>query len=241
MADIDLIGLLQGRVGAVRSDLEATASTFPGVTTGVVTNIDDPQRLGRVKVRLPLIADRVETAWARIASPWAGQRRGSYLLPEVDDEVLVAFRHGDLAHPYVVGALWNADDPPPEGSPTRHRRELRSRKGHLVLFDDGDGTEQLSLHSQGGLEVTLDDSAGRIRISGGKQSATLAIAIDTNANTISITAESGNVTLSAAKGEVAIAGSTVRIEASGGLTLSGQPVSINPPVPAGPPISAGVA
>lgn len=241
MVDIDLIGLLQGRAGSIRSDLETTARPLPGVTIGVVTRVDDPQRLGRVKVRLPLIADRLEAAWARIASPWAGQRRGSYLLPEVDDEVLVAFRHGELGHPYVVGMLWNADDPPPEDSPLRHRRELRSRRGHLLLFDDGEGTEQVSLRSQGGLEVTLDDSAGRVRIAGGKKSSTLAIGIDVNTNTITITAESGNITLSAGKGQVAIAGASVRIEASGGLTLSGQPVNINPPAPAGPPISAGVA
>jgi uncharacterized protein involved in type VI secretion and phage assembly len=239
--EIDLLGLLQGKVGTLRSDLATTATPVPGVTVGVVTDVNDPEKLGRVKVRLPLVADRVETAWARIASPWAGQRMGSYLLPEVDDEVLVAFRHGDLAHPYVIGCLWNDKARPPEESPARHRRELRSKKGHQLLFDDGDGTERVSIRSQGGLEVTLDDSAGRIRISGGSSSSALTVAIDANSNTISITAQSGNISLSAANGEVAIEGSTVRVQASAGLTLSGQPVHLNPPVPAGPPISAGVA
>jgi uncharacterized protein involved in type VI secretion and phage assembly len=173
--------------------------------------------------------------------PWAGQRRGSYLLPEVDDEVLVAFRHGNLAYPFVVGCLWNDRDRPPEADPERHRRELRSKKGHQVLFDDGDGTEQLTLHSQGGLDVVLDDAANQVRVTGGRKGQRVSVTIDTRANTVTVKAEAGNVTVEAPKGEVAISGQTVRIEASAGLTLSGQPVHINPPSAAGPPISEGVA
>jgi uncharacterized protein involved in type VI secretion and phage assembly len=241
MAEIDLVGLLQGKVNVLQSDLDATAQPVNGVSVGVVTSTDDPQGLGRVKVRLPMLSHCVETAWARIASPWAGQRRGSYLLPEVDDEVLVAFRHGDLSQPYVVGFLWNEKDPPPEPSPSLNRRELRSKKDHLLVFDDTDQHEQVTVKSGGGLELTLDDGNGQIKISGGGPPPTLRIVIDTTSNTISITAPSGNVSLQAPKGEVAIEGMTVRVEASSGLTLSGQPVHINPPVPALPPISPGVA
>lgn len=240
MADLDLTGLLRGKVNVLRSDIETGSPPAEGVTVGVVTAVDDPQKLGRVKIRLPFYSHCVESAWARVASPWAGQRRGSYLLPEVDDEVLVAFRHGDLSYPYIIGMLWNEKDPPPEPTPRLNRRELRSRKGHLLLFDDTDGHEQVTVKSQDGLELTLDDGTGQVRISGGGSPA-LRIVIDTRAQAISVIAPSGNLSLQAPQGEIALEGMTIRVQASAGLTLSGQPVHINPPAPALPPISAGVA
>ena len=83
-----------------------------GVVTGVVTNNKDPDKLGRVKVRFPWLSDTDESWWARVASPMAGKDRGVFFLPEVDDEVLVAFEHGDPRFPYVIGALWNGSTPP---------------------------------------------------------------------------------------------------------------------------------
>lgn len=140
MAEIDLMGLLQGKVGTVRSELADTAAPVEGVTIGIVTSLDDRQGLGRVKVRLPLLADRVSTTWARVASPWAGQRRGSYLLPEVDDEVLVAFRHNNPAYPYIIGCLWNDKDRPPEASPTRNQRSSAARRA--ISWSSTTATEQ---------------------------------------------------------------------------------------------------
>jgi uncharacterized protein involved in type VI secretion and phage assembly len=240
MVDIDLTGLLQGNVNVLGNDLDTTTPPVEGVTVGVVTDVDDPQGLGRVKVRLPFYSHCVESAWARIASPWAGQRRGSYLLPEVDDEVLIAFRHGDLTYPYVIGTLWSEKDPPPERSPALHRRELRSRKGHLLVFDDTDEHERVTVQSQGGLEVTLDDALEQVRISG-PGSPALRIVVDTKNQRISIVAPSGDLSLEAPQGEIALDARSIRVQASAGLTLSGQPVHINPPTPALSPLSAGVA
>ncbi|MEU4219142.1 phage baseplate assembly protein V [Actinoplanes sp. NPDC026623] len=240
MAGLDLMGLLQGTVNVLGNDADTSSPPVEGVTIGVVTDLDDPQGLGRVKVRLPFYSHCVESAWARIASPWAGQRRGSYLLPEVDDEVLIAFRHGDLTYPYVIGTLWNEKDPPPERSPALHRRELRSGKGHLLAFDDTDGHERLTVRSQGGLEVTLDDATGQVRISG-PGSPALRIVVDTKNARISIIAPTGDLSLEAPQGEIALDARSIRVQASAGLTLSGQPVHINPPAPALPSISEGVA
>jgi uncharacterized protein involved in type VI secretion and phage assembly len=244
MAELDLFALLNGRISPYESELDATAQRIAGVTLGVVTEVNDRQGLGRVKVRTPLLSERVESAWARIAVPWAGQRRGSYLLPEVDDEVLVAFRHGDPAHPYVVGFLWNEKDPPPEQSPRANRRELRSRKGHLVQFDDTDGAERVTVGSQGGLTVTLDDATGEVTIAGaadGVGGAGPHTRVVVDGRRITIVAPEGDIALRAPRGEVAIEGATVRIQATGGATVSGQPVHLNPPVPALPPLSAGTA
>ena len=92
---------------------EAIASRIYGVVVGVVTNNQDPEELGRVKVKFPWLSDADESDWARIATPMAGNEKGIYFLPEVDDEVLVVFEHGDLRFPYIIGALWNGQAPPP--------------------------------------------------------------------------------------------------------------------------------
>ncbi|WP_435210111.1 phage baseplate assembly protein V [Streptomyces sp. bgisy034] len=90
---------------------------FLGVVIGIVRNNRDPQGLGRVKVELPWLADGTLTDWARVAVPMAGPGTGFFFLPEPDDEVLVAFEHGNPEVPYVVGALWNGKDRPPVTEP----------------------------------------------------------------------------------------------------------------------------
>ena len=92
---------------------EANLQKIYGVVIGIVTNNQDPDKLGRVKVQFPWLSNEDESFWARIASPMAGDKRGIYFLPEVDDEVLVVFEHGDMRFPYVIGALWNGQDSPP--------------------------------------------------------------------------------------------------------------------------------
>lgn len=240
MPELDLMGLLQGQYRTYAGDLDATAQPVLGVTVGVVTAVEDEQHLGRVKVQLPLLSERVESAWAQIAVPWAGQRRGSYLLPEVNDEVLVAFRHGDAAHPIVVGFLWNPKDPPPQTSPGRNIRELRSKKGHVVQFDDTDGREKVTVASSGGLEVTLDDATKQVTVAAGGTSPRARVVIETDGQRISITSPQGDISLQAPKGEVSIAGASIKLQATSGVTVSGNPVHLNPPVPALPAISTGV-
>ena len=78
-----------------------------GVVVGIVTNNKDPDNMARVKVRFPWLSDDEESWWARIATVMAGKNRGSYFIPEVDDEVLVAFDHGDMRFPYILGSVWN--------------------------------------------------------------------------------------------------------------------------------------
>ncbi|ETX05496.1 MAG: hypothetical protein ETSY2_22635, partial [Candidatus Entotheonella gemina] len=92
------------------------ANRVYGMVVAGVTNNQDPEGLGRVKVKFPWLSDRDESHWARIAMPMAGPERGFYFLPEVDDEVLVAFEHGLIEWPYVLGALWNGKDTPPESN-----------------------------------------------------------------------------------------------------------------------------
>ena len=228
MAEFDLFALLgRGEALPVESEIERTRRRVPGVTLGVVTDVDDPQRLGRVKVRFPWISDTVESAWARLAAPWAGASRGAYFAPEVDDEVLVAFRHGDLGFPYVLGALWSNTAPPPEASPRLERRGLRSRTGHALTLDDSLGRGKVTLRSAAGQEIELDDGPGgpRAQISNG--GGTLTIELDAATSAIKVSAATGNISLSAPAGKVSVDAAAFEVRSSGPVSIqSGATVGV---------------
>jgi len=105
-----------------------------GVMVGLVIDVNDPQKMGRVKLRFPWLSDDAESNWARVATMTAGNDRGSWFMPEVDDEVLVAFEMGDTNHPFVVGFLWNGQDKPPRTD--TKTRVLRTLNGHEIEFTD---------------------------------------------------------------------------------------------------------
>jgi uncharacterized protein involved in type VI secretion and phage assembly len=128
-------------------DQEHNSSKFFGVVTGVVTNNKDEEGLGRVKVTFEWLAKDDESHWARIATMMAGNDRGTYFLPEVGDEVLVAFEHGDINYPYVIGALWNGEDKVHETNDDgkNNLRVIKSRSGHKVIFDDTENKEKITV------------------------------------------------------------------------------------------------
>ena len=144
---------------------ESQGRVITGVVIGIVTNNQDPEGLGRVKVKFPWRGESDESYWARIATLMAGKERGTFFLPEVGDEVLVAFDHGDIDHPYVIGALWNGVDKPPETNADgkNNIRKIKSRSGHEIIFDDNSEgkKEKLELHTNAGHTIVLDDSAGK--------------------------------------------------------------------------------
>ena len=135
-------------------DRDRDRSRIYGVVTGLVEDIKDPLNMGRVKVVFPWLGEpgedtvhikdqdkRAHSYWARMATLMAGKGRGSWVVPQVDDEVLVAFEHGQLDRPVVIGMLWNKEDMPPESMDADGKnniRSFRSRSGHRVVFDDSD-------------------------------------------------------------------------------------------------------
>jgi uncharacterized protein involved in type VI secretion and phage assembly len=174
-----------------------------GVHTGVVTDVADPDGQGRVRVRLPWSPDSdsgAYDAWARLSTLMAGADRGSWFVPEVDDEVLVAFEAGDPNRPFVVGALWNGQDSPPETMTANNDiRAIHSRNGVILTFDDTDGSERLRLETPGGQIVTLADGPGTITIE------------DANGNTVTL--DSGGVTVQCSA-KVGISASSVEVTGS---------------------------
>jgi uncharacterized protein involved in type VI secretion and phage assembly len=175
-----------------------------GAFPALVTDIVDPEGLGRVKIALPWSPDtagaRYET-WARLATFMAGNNRGSWFIPDVDDEVLIVFEGGDPRRPYVIGSLWNGKDSPPEsmdGAGKNFKKVLRSRNGVKLTMDDNDGREQFILETPGGQKLTLKDGPGAVEI------------VDSNGNSIKL--ETSGITITASA-KVTINASQVAVSA----------------------------
>jgi len=175
-----------------------------GVYPALVSDIADPEGQGRVKIKLPWAADSgggVYEAWARHATMMGGSDRGTWFIPDVNDEVLVAFEAGDPSRPFVVGSLWNGSDAPPEsmdGGGRNYKKVIRSRNGVKVTLDDQDGQEQFICETPGGQKVTLKDGPGVVEI------------VDSNGNSIKL--ESSGVTVTASA-KVTVNASTVEVSA----------------------------
>ena len=135
-----------------------------GVVVGLVTSVQDPQNIGRVQVHFPWLSDDNSSQWARVATFMAGPKRGSWFMPEVDDEVLISFEHGDVQHPYIIGFVWNGRDKPPnDGIDTKVRR-LRTVSGHVIEFDDRAGQEHILIKTKAGHLIEMKDTPGSIHI-----------------------------------------------------------------------------
>lgn len=109
-------------------------SRMSGVITGQVMSVNDPDGQGRVQVKFPYLGGQNESYWAPVATLMSGGGRGSWFMPEVGDEVLVAFNQDDPAHPHILGYLWNGENQPPETDP--QLRVIRSVNGHEIRLYD---------------------------------------------------------------------------------------------------------
>jgi uncharacterized protein involved in type VI secretion and phage assembly len=200
--------------------------TVNGVAIGMVSNNQDPDGLGRVKVKYPWREDGQESDWTRIAVLAAGKDRGTVWLPEVGDEVLLAFDKGNVEHPYVLGSLFNGKDVPPEknGDGKNDIKMIKTRSGHKVTFSEKQGKESVKIESQGGRVILLDDTAGSGQIviddgSGNKftlQTAQNSLTIETG---LSLKLKSQSIEIEA--------GASMTLKASGTLTIQGALVKIN--------------
>ncbi len=175
-----------------------------GVYPATVSDVVDPDGLGRVKIKLPWAKDTgsdAYEAWARVATLMGGNKRGSFFIPDVADEVLVAFTDGDPRSPFVLGGLWNGSDKPPEdmdGGGKNYKKVLKSRNGVTITLDDTDGQEKLILETPGGQTITLQDGPGSVEI---KDAAGNSLKMESSGVTITaaakLTINSPQVTVSA--------------------------------------------
>ncbi len=206
-----------------------------GVVIGQVTDVADPDKLGRVKVKLPWLSNDYESTWARLASLGAGYERGMLFVPEVGDEVLIAFEHGDIRSPYVLGGLYNGVDGPADRDAVNangsiNHRSITSRVGHQLLLNDEGGNESIVVStgddsvtvklSQADTTITIS-SQGDVVIKGSKK----------------VSVEAGSdLSLKARKNIDIEAGGTLNLDAKvsatmsskGPTTVKGTTVQLNP-------------
>lgn len=191
------------------------------VVVGIVTNNRDPDGLCRVKVKFPTLPGNEESNWARLVSPMAGAGRGFEFIPEVNDEVLVAFEYNDTNRPFVLGALWNGKDKPPEGSDEVvnstgkvEKRIIRSRSGHTIILDDTDGGEKVSIVDKTGKNsIDIDSQSNSLNIKAGSK-----IEVHTQAGH-KIVLDSSGITIEAAQKDLTLKGMNIKIEAMQNLEI----------------------
>lgn len=194
-----------------------------GFVIGIVTNNEDPEGLGRIKVKFPWLSDEEESNWARVVSPMAGNERGIFFLPEMDDEVLIGFEHGDINLPYVLGSLWNGVDVPPETNSDGENniRMIKSRSGHVIKINDKEGEEKIEITDMTENNMIIIDSSEN------------KISLISDAD-IEISAPNGKVTIEATDLEVKSSAATkieadadIDLKASGNMNIKGSTVNIN--------------
>jgi uncharacterized protein involved in type VI secretion and phage assembly len=175
-------------------------ATLNGVYSASVVDNRDPDGLARVLVRVSAPTDVISgDLWARVATMMAGRNRGTWFIPDVGDEVLVAFERGEVKEAYVIGALWNAKSRPPAESPADVKL-IRSRNGITLRIRDDRNNNALVLETPSGQRITLQDNPGSVRVE------------DVNGNSVMLSASGMTVNASAA-----VTVNASRVEVSAGL------------------------
>ncbi len=178
-------------------------SGMAGVQIGVVSDNADPKNLGRIRVQLPYLGHDFVTDWARVVAPGNGPKRGFVWIPEVNDEVLVAFHQGDVSEPYVLGGLWNGVDAPPPIDLNGGKLEARafvSRTGQKIEMSDKSGSEGILISSADGAILVQVDAANK---------------------KVVVTADGGGKVEMKAQGDITIdAQGSVKISGLGGVEIS---------------------
>lgn len=187
---------------------QRTRNQIPGVVLALVKSTKDPDGLGRVQITFPWKGkeEDEELHWARIATMMTGNGRGTFFYPDVDDEVLVAFEYGDIDSPYIIGALWNNQDVPPEENSEGENniKMIKTRSGHIIKLDDTDGSEKIEI-----IDKTEENK----------------ISIDSANNKISIVS-AGDIELLASDGKITIDATEIEIKSK--ITVKTKDIEIKP-------------
>lgn len=184
----------------------STDRRYYGVVEAVVTDVNDPDKEGRVKLQFPWFDASMTTEWCRVSQFYAGNGYGAFWVPEVGDEVVVAFVHGDMRLPIVLGGLHNGQDKPATfRANNKDQKLIRTKAGHQILLDDTANGEKIRIVAKGDKNF---------------------IEINTTGDSITIESTSGKLTLKAKEIELK-ATTTIKAEATGQMTLKGATINLN--------------
>ncbi len=197
---------------------------IPGVIVGIVTDTKDPDGIGRIKVQYPLMKVNkvnIESAWIPMATFFAGNKRGAFFLPAINDEVLIVFAYGNVNMPYVIGAVWNGVDVPPvDKAQQQNVATITTRNGNQIVFDDTNKKGSITITDVKKNQIIIDTSNEKITISANKE-----ITISAQNGTVNITAAQ-DVVLNAS-GNATIKAKQITLDATQNLTLKGSMININ--------------
>lgn len=199
-------------------------SAMSGVAIGVVTNNNDPEKIGRVKVKLYQGGE--ESDWAMVAVPMAGKEMGMCFIPEAGDRVIVAFLDGDINHPVIIGSIWDQKNPPPADTEDgkNNIRMIKSRSGHQITFcDDGQGKkEKMEIKTKAGHTILLDDASGSEKLEIKDKSGKSLVSLDSAKKELQIASED-KITIKDGQGSTVEMGQgKIAISSKGELQISGQ-------------------
>jgi uncharacterized protein involved in type VI secretion and phage assembly len=217
---------------------QTTDKRFFGVVEAVVVDLVDPDKEGKVKLQFPWFDEDMVTEYARVSQLYAGNGYGSFFVPEVGDEVLVAFVHGDMRMPVVLGGLYNGKDKPAsDRQKDKDQKLVRTKAGHQLLFDDSQKERRVKLTTAGAHELDLDDKDKKVLVktSGGHQ-----LELDDSGGKVTVKTSGGqSLVLDGNSGQVTVTGATIVLDAStvqvGG---SGASVKVGGPSAAMTPLLA---
>ncbi len=227
--------MIEELIDAVEQSIADVKKKFYGVATARVIDQLDPLMLGRVKVQLPFIDALDLQPWARLAVPFAGMLHGHYFMPNIGDQVLVAFEHGDTNAPYVLGALWTAMTPPPLQSPLPQIRAIRTLVGNQIVMTEAPPSVTIqnaptppsalpAPPSPTGPHCTVMLSPAGVVV----MSPTM-VTVQVAATTVLVTPES--ITMTASGNVVSLSPAGITISASGALNItSAGPCTIAAPL-----------
>lgn len=193
---------------------ETCDKRFFGVAEALVVDVIDPEKEGRVKLQFPWFDEDMVTEFGRVCQVYAGNGYGSFFVPEVGDEVLVAFVHGDMRLPVVLGGLYNGQDKPPsDRQQDKDQKMVRTKAGHELLFDDSSQQRRVKLTTAGGHEVELDDAGGKVTV---KTAGGQSMVLDGNSGQVTVTGatvvlDASNVTVGGAVANVKVGGTAAAL------------------------------
>lgn len=166
-------------------------NVIAGIVTGTVKEIYDEKFPGMIKVEIFMTDGTVNvTDWIRVIVPYGGLNRGMYFLPELGDEVAVAFERGDIERPYVIGCLWNTVDTIPEGAVTEKNniKKIKTKGGHELIFDDTEKKAKFQIITPNKMTISMED-----------ENSCIFIKADEDDNIIKINSKNGEITIKAQK------------------------------------------
>jgi len=223
---------------------QSTDKRYYGVVEAIVVDVYDPDKEGKVKVQFPWFDEDMVTEYSRVCQLYAGNGYGALFVPEVGDEVIVGFVHGDMRLPVILGGVYNGKDKPSSSrEKTKDQKLIRTKAGHELVFDDQD--KKLTVKTPGGLTLELDDNpkkvtlktaSGQSVVLDGSSSAITIEATNVSLKATSVAVQSGHIELGQGASEPVILGTTfatcfaTHVHTS---TIPGTPTS--PPVTPMPP------